>query len=102
MRHLLLALPLLLLSAPPAAQAQVSVHIGIHLPVYPQLQRVPGYPVYYAPEVPGNFFFYDGLYWVFEDDIWYYSSWYNGPWTRGRRALRVMRTPGSCGTGART
>lgn len=80
MRHLIIALPLLLLSAPPTAQAQVSVHIGIHLPVYPQMQRVPGYPVYYAPEVPGNFFFYDGLYWVFEDDTWYYSSWYNGPW----------------------
>lgn len=80
MRHLLIALPLLLLPVPPAAQAQVYVNIGINLPVYPQLQRVPGYPVYYAPEVPGNFFFYDGLYWVFEDDNWYYSSWYNGPW----------------------
>jgi hypothetical protein len=56
------------------------VHIGINLPVYPQLQRVPGYPVYYAPQAPGNFFFYDGLYWVFEDDGWYFSSWYNGPW----------------------
>jgi hypothetical protein len=79
MRHLLLALPLLLLQVP-AAHAQVSVSIGIHLPVYPQLQRVPGYPVYYAPGAPGNYFFYDGLYWVFEDDNWYYSSWYNGPW----------------------
>ncbi|QHE74657.1 hypothetical protein [Hydrogenophaga sp. PBL-H3] len=79
MRHLLLALPLLLLQVP-TAQAQISVSIGINLPVYPQLQRVPGYPVYYAPQAPGNFFFYDGLYWVFEDDDWYYSSWYNGPW----------------------
>lgn len=79
MRHLLIALPLLLLQVP-AAQAQISVSIGINLPVYPQLQRVPGYPVYYAPEAPGNFFFYDGLYWVFEDDGWYFSSWYNGPW----------------------
>jgi hypothetical protein len=79
MRHLLIALPLLLLQVP-ATHAQVSVSIGINLPVYPQLHRVPGYPVYYAPEAPGNFFFYDGLYWVFEDDIWYYSSWYNGPW----------------------
>lgn len=80
MRHLLIALPLLLLQAPPAAQAQVFVNIGIQLPVYPQLQRVPGYPVYYAPDAPGNVFFYDGLYWVFWDDNWYYSSWYNGPW----------------------
>lgn len=79
MRHLLLALPLLLMQVP-SAQAQISVSIGINLPVYPQLQRVPGYPVYYAPQAPGNFFFYDGLYWVFEDDDWFYSSWYNGPW----------------------
>lgn len=79
MRHLLLALSLLLMQVP-AAQAQISVSIGIHLPAYPQLQRVPGYPVYYAPGAPGNYFFYDGLYWVFEDDNWYYSSWYNGPW----------------------
>ena len=79
MRRLLLALPLLLLQVP-SAQAQISVSIGINLPVYPQLQRVPGYPVYYAPQAPGNFFFYDGLYWVFEDDGWYFSSWYNGPW----------------------
>lgn len=79
MRHLLLALPLLLLQVPPG-QAQISVSIGINLPAYPQLQRVPGYPVYYAPQAPGNFFFYDGLDWVFEDDDWYYSDWYNGPW----------------------
>lgn len=79
MRHLLLALPLLLLQVPPV-QAQISVSIGINLPAYPQMQRVPGYPVYYAPQAPGNFFFYDGLYWVFEDDDWYFSSWYNGPW----------------------
>lgn len=79
MRHLLIALPLLLLQVP-VAQAQISVSIGINVPVYPRLQRVPGYPVYYAPAVRGNFFFYDGLYWIFEDDGWYFSSWYNGPW----------------------
>ncbi|HEY8856480.1 MAG TPA: hypothetical protein VIM43_03870 [Rugosibacter sp.] len=27
-----------------------------------------------------NYFFYDGMYWVFQDDEWYVSSWYNGPW----------------------
>ncbi|MDO9435614.1 hypothetical protein [Hydrogenophaga sp.] len=79
MRHLLIALPLLLLQVP-AAQAQVAVNIGINFPAYPQMVLVPDYPVYYAPEAPGNFFFYDGYYWVFEDDTWYYSSWYNGPW----------------------
>ena len=79
MRQLLIALPLLLLQVP-AAQAQVAVNIGINFPAYPQMVLVPDYPVYYAPEAPGNYFFYDGFYWVFEDDVWYYSSWYNGPW----------------------
>ncbi len=86
MRHANIALWLLLGSASPAF-AQLSINfqvpgadIGINLPVYPQLQRVPGYPVYYAPGMNSNYFFYDGLYWVFEGDNWYASSWYNGPW----------------------
>lgn len=71
----------------PAAEAQLSlnfsspgVSIGVNVPVYPTLQRVPGYPVYYAPGVSSNYFFYDGLYWVYEGDNWYESTWYNGPW----------------------
>src|SRR5678816_387775 len=56
------------------------VNIGINLPVYPQLMQVPGYPVYYAPRLNSNFFFYDGMYWVYQSDNWYASSWYNGPW----------------------
>ena len=86
MRIGMLALWMLLLSAVPAA-AQVSVgigfpgvSIGINLPAYPQLVRVPGYPVYYAPRLNSNFFFYDGMYWVYQGDNWYASSWYNGPW----------------------
>ena len=70
-----------------SAEAQVSigiglpnVSIGINLPFYPNLVRVPGYPVYYAPDVNANYFFYDGMYWVFTDDNWYASTWYNGPW----------------------
>jgi hypothetical protein len=69
------------------ASAQVSVaiglpgvSIGINMPVYPELVRVPGYPVYYAPQVSSNYFFYDGMYWVYQRDNWYASSWYNGPW----------------------
>jgi len=57
-----------------------NVSIGINLPIYPELTPVPGYPVYYAPQVDGNYFFYDGMYWVYQDDNWYASSWYNGPW----------------------
>jgi hypothetical protein len=81
-----LALSLMLACATPAV-AQLSINfaspgvrLGINLPVYPTLQRVPGYPVYYAPGVNTNYFFYDGLYWVFDGDNWYASSWYNGPW----------------------
>ena len=64
-----------------AAEAQV-VHVGVDLPVFPRLIVVPGYPVYYAPSVRANYFFYDGLFWVFnvDDGYWYSSSWYNGPW----------------------
>jgi hypothetical protein len=72
-----------------SAIAQVSigvafpgVSIGINLPLYPEFERVPGYPVYYAPRVDANFFFYDGMYWVYQRDNWYASSWYNGPWGR--------------------
>jgi hypothetical protein len=71
------------------ANAQVSLgigirgsglSIGINMSSYPHLVPVPGYPVYYYPEGNSNYFFYDGLYWVFEDDNWYASSWYDGPW----------------------
>jgi hypothetical protein len=74
-----------LFSVPSSAQVSVGiglphVSIGINLPVYPELVVVPGYPVYYAPQLDANFFFYDGDYWIFQDDIWYQSTWYNGPW----------------------
>lgn len=88
-----------------SARAEVSVGVGINLPgasiginfpAYPRLVRVPGYPVYYDPGVNVNFFFYDGLYWVFQDDTWYASSWYNGPWDVVGRydvPLYVLRVP---------
>lgn len=86
MRNGLIVLWMLLCSITLAA-AQVSVgigfpgvSIGINLPVYPELVPVPGYPVYYAPQVNSNYFFYDGMYWVYQGDNWYASSWYNGPW----------------------
>ena len=67
MRIGLVALWMLLCSIT-SATAQVSigigfpgVSIGINLPVYPQLVAVPGYPVYYAPQVNSNYFFYDGM-----------------------------------------
>lgn len=86
MRYALMAVWLLFC---PPALAEVSVgvrvaipglSIGINMPYYPDLAVVPGYPVYYAPDYDGNYFFYDGLYWIFVDDVWYSSYWYNGPW----------------------
>jgi hypothetical protein len=102
MRNVLIALWMLLCSITSVA-AQVSVgiglpgvSIGINLPVYPELVPVPGYPVYYAPQVSSNYFFYDGMYWVYQRDNWYASSWYNGPWMLvGPEAipLFVLRVP---------
>lgn len=78
-----------LLSLTTASRAEVdvrigiglpSVHIGINLPFFPEFYPIPGYPVYYAPRIPANYFFYDGMYWVFADDNWYASYWFNGPW----------------------
>lgn len=86
MRTVLIALSMLLCSIT-SALAQVSVNIavpgvsiGFNVPVYPRLVPVPGYPVYYAPSLGANYFFYDGMYWVYQYDNWYASSWYNGPW----------------------
>ena len=78
MRFRLFVLSILLAAATSAMAQHVS--IGINLTAYPDFVRVPGYPVYYAPRVRENIFFYDGLYWVFADDRWYSSTWYNGPW----------------------
>ena len=61
--------------------AQVHVNIGINLPAPPQLVPVPSVPaIEYAPRVDGNYFAYDGQYWVFSNGAWYASRGYNGPW----------------------
>ena len=86
-RSLSVALTAMFLTAYAAAAVQVSVgvalpgvSIGINVPMYPHLEQVPGYPVYYDPQASDNYFFYDGLYWVYRNDNWYESTWYNGPW----------------------
>ena len=88
-------------ATPAAAQLSIGfssgpVSIGINVPTYPRLVAVPGVPVYYAPTVAGNYFFYDGLYWVFQDGNWYASDWYNGPWRMvapDSVPLYVLRVP---------
>lgn len=86
MRYLTFALSMLLCPLI-SARAQISVgigfpgvDIGIAVSAYPDLVLVPGYPVYYDPRASSNYFFYDGLYWVYGADNWYASNWYNGPW----------------------
>ncbi|HSC98253.1 MAG TPA: hypothetical protein VLI21_05085, partial [Casimicrobiaceae bacterium] len=74
-----------MLASPAAAQVSFGfsspgVSIGVNLGAYPELVRIPGYPVYYAPSLATNYFFYDGMYWVFDGDNWFASTWYNGPW----------------------
>ncbi len=79
-----------------AAPATAQVSISINLSLYPDLVVVPGYPVYYAPRLDSNYFFYDGMYWVFQGDSWYASSWYNGPWqlvTPEYVPLFILRVP---------
>lgn len=104
MRNLLIVLSMLFLPTN-ATHAEVNVgiginvpglSIGINMPMYPRLIRVPGYPVYYDPRVDLNYFFYDGLYWVFQGEDWYASGWYNGPWELVERdyvPLYVLRVP---------
>jgi hypothetical protein len=96
-------MPLMFLCPAVVAPAQVSiginfpgVSIGINQPVYPELVPVPGYPVYYAPGSAMNMFFYDGLYWVYQNNQWYSSEWYNGPWggvNPNDVPLYVLRVP---------
>src|SRR5678815_4851247 len=90
MRHLILATSIatsMLLYAAVPAHAQVSVgiqshgvSIGFNVSAYPRMVAIPGYPVYYDPRMSSNYFFYDGLYWVYQDNNWYSSGWYDGPW----------------------
>lgn len=86
MRAALVGFAMLLSASSASAQLSIQIglphaSIGINVPVYPDLVPVPGYPVYYAPGMDANFFFYDGAYWVYSDDRWFVSTWYNGPWT---------------------
>ena len=102
MRYAILAFSLLFGTMIPAsAGAAVGVSISgvsirVHLSVYPDLVPVPGYPVYYAPQVRANYFFYDGYYWLYHDDRWYVSDWYDGPWDQVAPddvPLFVLRVP---------
>jgi len=95
MNRLTLPLALLLSLAPSAAQAQVSVHIDLGLPIVPRLVVVqPGIQVVegFQEEV----FFSDGWYWCRRQDGWYRArsprerfAWIEGP----RVPRSLMRVP---------
>ena len=87
MRYRAIVFSVLCTAATLAGAQHVSIYIGephasigVNFAAYPEFVRVPNYPVYYAPRANANVFFYDGLYWVYQGDRWYASSWYNGPW----------------------
>jgi hypothetical protein len=62
------------------APAVAQVSIGINLRAHPELVVVPGYPVYYAPQLDSNFFVYDDPHWVYAKVSRYAGSWYDRPW----------------------
>ena len=104
MRYVLIAL-CMLFGPVSSANAQLNMNIsfgipglsiGINLGEYPDLVQVPDYPVYYAPRLNANLFYYDGMYWAYQRDEWYASSWYNGPWGMVDRMIvpyYVLRVP---------
>jgi len=75
------------LMSPEKASADVSVHIGIGaplptvvVPAPPAVVVIPGTPVYYAPDVGIDLFFYSGRWYRKHDGHWYIATYYNGPW----------------------
>src|SRR3989304_3313900 len=65
---------------PATTLASPNIHIGIQIGTPPQLVVVPQTPVYYAPALPYNYFFYGGQYYLFHNGIWHFAPTHNGPW----------------------
>lgn len=75
----------LLVTATSATALDVKINIGLGVPPLvltapPQLVMVPGTPVYYAPDVSANLFFYKGRYYTVANGVWSRVSAYSGPW----------------------
>lgn len=75
------------LLSPERTSAEVSVHIGIGVPLPivvipepPAVVLIPGAPVYYAPDVGIDLFFYSGRWYREHNGHWYMATYYNGPW----------------------
>jgi hypothetical protein len=77
------------------AGAEVTINIGVPpppavvLPAPPRLVIVPGQPVFYAPEVPYNYFVYGDRHYIFRDGRWFFARTYRGPW----RIIATDRVP---------
>jgi hypothetical protein len=68
-----------------ATAQDVKIDIGIGVPPIvlttpPSLVVVPGTPVYYAPDVSANLFFYKGRYYTVANGVWSMAPAYGGPW----------------------
>ncbi len=91
----------LVLAAGPAAADSVSIGINtpgvsfnLNVGARPQLVPVPGLPVYRAPLVEENYFFYGGHYYVEHLGVWYISAHHNGPWVVARHVPQpVLAVP---------
>ena len=46
----------------------------------PAVVLIPGTPVYYAPDVGIDLFFYSGRWYRKHNGYWYRATYYNGPW----------------------
>ena len=82
---MLVAVAAMLWSGVAAAGADVKIDIGIGVPPIvlttpPSLVVVPGTPVYYAPDVSANVFFYKGRYYTVANGVWSMAPAYGGPW----------------------
>lgn len=82
-------------AAPGLADVQIGINIGVPPapPVVvaepPRLTAVPGLPVYWAPSLPYNFFYFSGRYYTYTEDAWFWSASVHGPWG----AISVGRVP---------
>lgn len=92
----------LALAGPSAADVNVGINIGVPPPPPvvvaepPRLVVVPRSPVYYAPTLPYNYFYYDGRYYTHHDGAWFYGAAANGPWVyiaTGRVPHPVLAVP---------
>jgi hypothetical protein len=91
---------LFLLCAAAPAHSEVSVNINIGPPMVvqqaPEMVVVPGSLVYFAPGVNVELFFFRGYWWSRNENRWFRSREYKGPWKgmEGRRVpVEIVRLP---------